>query len=357
MPSISVHSQNGYSFDAGDVPPSSRAPGPAPVRVERPGGFPPGAPDTAVTRQLPGSPPPVRSTSYAGPQSNQLPPGTHVERPAGMPPGAPETTSTLLRSEEDLLQYRVSPNALRGLQPDRNGIYTRTNADRSRTYFAQVDGDTYRVGGFDRQNLTWHVLDPRSGKEVVPLVRKAGKWVMSSPKQYEPTLRGRILRALDGGIQNVRQALSQVRGTWSNATTATMNKLFGRGASSDAGKARIEYGLRRTLNEMEESKRTGARNLRVNGPGSPWEPSAFAYPDGTVYFKQYTLNNWRPADLNELMVHESTHTGARTTDNWYLNRNNDRLPNWGGRIAPLTFQNAVNNADTLARASSVLANN
>jgi hypothetical protein len=357
MSSISVNSQHRYSPETGDFSTSAQASASAPAWVERPAGFPPGAPNTAVTRQQPNIPPSLRNTPATGPQFSSLPPGVHVERPSAIPPGAPDTIATLLRSEEDLLQYRVSPSNLRGLQPDRNGIYARTNADRSKTYFANVDGDTYRIGGFDRQNLTWRVLDPRSGKEVVQLERKGGKWVAALPKQYESTHRGRILRALDAGIQNVRQALSQIHGSWSRATTTAMNKLFGRGVASEASKTRIERGLRQTLNEMEASRRTGARNLRVDGPGGPWQPSAFAYPDGTVYFTQFTLNNWRPADLNELMVHESTHTGARTTDNWYLNRNNDRLPNWGGGIAPLTFQNAVNNADTMARASSVLANN
>lgn len=346
MSPISVNSQNRYSPDTDDFSAPSQASGLSPVRVERPGGFPPGAPQTAVTRQ------------QSRIQPNPLAPSTvHVERPSNTPPGAPDTSATLLRSE-DLLQYRVSPNTLRGLQPDRNGIYTRTNADRNRSYFAKLDGDTYQVGGFDRQSLSWKVLDPRSGKEVAQMERKNGKWVAGiSPAQYPPTDRGRILQALDGGIRNVRQALTQIRNTWSRATSSTMNRLFGGGASSEGGKARIEQGLRNTLSQMEESKRTGARNLRVGNEGSPWSPSAVAYPDGTIYFTKYTLRNWRPADLNELMVHENTHTGAGTKDHWYLNRNNDRLPNWGGAIGPFNFQTAVNNADTIARSSGVLANN
>ncbi|HTV84614.1 MAG TPA: hypothetical protein VME63_04370 [Dyella sp.] len=355
MLSISVNSQDRYSSASGDFCAAPCGSGPSPVRVERPAGSPPGAPDTPVSYQGPGIPPQARNASAASPSFNASP--VRAERPAGTPPGAPDTPVTRLRSG-DLHQYRVSPNHLRGLQPDRNGIYTRTLADRSRHYFADVDGDIYRVGGFDRQSLTWQVLDPRSGKEVAPLQRTDGKWTAAAaPASYPRGYRGTILRALDGGIHNVILALTQVRGNWSRATSATMNTLFGRGASSEGGKARIEQGLRNTLNQMQESKRTGARNLQVGGEGGPNSPSAVAFGNGTVQFTKYTLRNWRPADLNELMVHEFTHTGAGTKDHWYLNRNNGRIPNWGGSISPLTFHNAVNNADTLARSSSVLANN
>lgn len=284
----------------------------------------------------------------------------HVERPAGLPPGAPDMRARPYSS--DLSAYRVPPRTLHGLQPDRNGIYTRNNSDGSKSYFTRVYGNVHQIGGFDWQSVTWRMLDPRSGREVATLERKGREWVPKEqaqpPSQPVPQgLRGRILRALDSAIENVRQAKTQIHRAWTRATNWAMQKLFGPDAFTPQGRQRIEAGLNNTLHALEKSKRDGARNLRVGNEGGPNSPSAVAFNDGTIQFSRYTLRNWRDADLNELMVHEHTHTGAGTRDHWYLNRNHDRLPNWGGGLSPFTFGNALNNADTLARSSGVLANN
>ncbi|HUB90398.1 MAG TPA: hypothetical protein VMA74_11800 [Dyella sp.] len=281
---------------------------------------------------------------------------TRIERPAGFPPGAPETPDMRARSDSsdlsDLFNYRVSPRNLDGLQPDRYGIFTRNNSNRTNSYFTKIDEDVYQLGGFDRQSQTWRVLDPRSGQEVatLELERKDGKWL---PKN----LGKRMLRALDGAIENVRRAKAQIGRAWMQGTNWAMQKLFGGGAFTPQGRQRIEAGLNNTLQALEKSKREGAWNLRVGHEGGPNRPAAVAFNNGTIQFSRYALRNWSDPDLNELMVHEHTHTGAGARDHWYLNRNHDRLPNWGGGLSPFTFNNALNNADTLARSSGVLANN
>ncbi|RDS82123.1 hypothetical protein DWU98_08725 [Dyella monticola] len=136
-----------------------------------------------------------------------------------------------------------------------------------------------------------------------------------------------------------------------------MDKLFNRSNFSDGDKAAIKRGFDGTLRDLEQNKREGARRLIIGYEGGPNSPSAVAFNDGTISFSRYAVNTMRPADLRELTVHEHTHTGAGTADHWYLTRNHDRFPNWGGNLSPFTFQNAVNNADTLARSSSVLESN
>lgn len=286
----------------------------------------------------------------------------HVNRPGWLPPGAPQPryppfgTDDLGRADV-LGRYQVSSNYLSGLQPDGNGIYTRVHRDQSRSHFAKSRGGVYQVGGFDGRTSTWRVLDPRSGREITTLERKNGEWTPIPRPSYPPGFRGRILRALDGAIETTRQAKAQLGRNWSHATSWVMNKLFGPQASTSQGRRSIEAGLNDTLHALEASKRRGAGNLQVGFEGGPGRPSAVAFPDGTILIGQYALRNWRDADLNELMIHEHTHTGAGARDHWYLNRNNDRLPNWGNRLSPFTFGNALNNADTLARAASILNNN
>jgi len=109
---------------------------------------------------------------------------------------------------------------------------------------------------------------------------------------------------------------------------------------------------------MEKTKRQNGRNLSTCQGSWPGGPSAQAWPStGEICFAPHALKSWRDADLNELAVHEHTHTGAYTNDNWYLKKDLGRYPNWSGYTAPFTFNNALNNADTMARATSVLANN
>lgn len=343
-----------------DSPTSSRQPngsGPQVTSIKGPAGFRPEASDTQTVPAAANH----RQPRVAGPGGIAI-----VNRPANMPPGAPDTTPLVTRGEDspnvgNLSNYRVHPDHLRGLQPDRRGIYTRNNANGNKTYFAKVGGNAYQVGGFDRSTASWRVLDPKSGNPVFKLVSEGGKWkpanLAPTSKQYPQGAWGRVFRALDAGIDNVKQAKNELFGNWSSRTNASMRKLFGGGAFQPAGKARIDAGFNHTLRAMEKSKSDGGRNLSITDKFGPYGPSAAAYPNGKIEISSYAVKNWKDADLNELMVHEHTHTGAGTTDHWYLNANHERLPNWGGRVGDFTFHNAVNNADTLARSASVLNNN
>jgi hypothetical protein len=332
--------------------------GPQVVPTMRPAGFRPG---TAGTQTVPGA-----ANNHQFKRAG-LDDGIIVNRPANMPPGAPATTPLVTRAEDspnvgNLPNYRVDPGNLGRLQPDRHGIYTRNNAGGNKTYFAKIGGNVYQVGGFDRSTTSWRVLDPKSGNAVFKLVPEGGKWkpkeLASASRQYPQGAWGRVFRALDAGIDNVKQAKGELRGAWSNRTSASMRKLYGGGAFQQVGKARIEAGFDGTLRAMEKTKREGGRNLSITSRFGPYGPSAAAHADGRIEISSFSLGgNWTADDLNELMVHEHTHTGAGTTDHWYLNAHHDRLPNWRGSVGHFTFNNAVNNADTLARSTSVLINN
>lgn len=299
------------------------------------------------------------STGHAQPDPT-TPQIVHVERPAGTPPGAPETED---RGRDDLprdlTNYQVPRNNLLGLTRDKNGIYTRVHRDGSKSHFLEQDGNVYRVANFDRQTTSWGVLDPWSQREATRVGLKGREWVQidQPASHYPPGFRGRILRALDGAIDNIQKAKNQLGRTWNKTTQWAMNKLFGPQASTPWGRQRIEAQLDGTLKALQKSKREGASNLQIGSPGGPNSPSAVAFDNGTVQFSQYTLRTWRDADLNELMVHEHTHIGVGTRDNWYLDRNINRFNNFGGWQSPFTFGNALDNADTVARSASFLANN
>ncbi|GGA51664.1 hypothetical protein [Dyella nitratireducens] len=284
----------------------------------------------------------------------------HIERPAGFPPGAPESEDRA-RSDRprDLTNYQTSRNNLLGLTPDKNGIYTRVRRDGSKSYFLEKDRNVYQVANFDPRTTSWGVLDPWSQREITRVGLRNGEWVQTEQpdSQYPPGFRGRIRRALDDAIDITQRAKNQVWGTWNRITQWAMNTLYGPEASTPRGRRRIGAQLDSTLNALQRSKSRDASNLQVGGPGGPDKPSAVAFNNGTIQFSQYTLRTWRDADLNELMVHEHTHTGAGTRDGWYLDRNLNRLNNWGGWQLPFSFNNALNTADTVARGTSFLANN
>lgn len=314
----------------------------------------------SVDYRRPSQPPTVAKAADRSQPDPATPYVVYVNRPAGLPPGAPEPEDGGRDDlPRDLTNYQTSRNNLLGLIPDKNGIHTRTHRNGSKSYFLEKDRNVYQVANFDQRTLSWGVLDPRSQSEVARLGLRNGQWVqMGRPDSVYPSgFRGRILRALDGAIDNFQKAKNQLRRGWNRTTQWAMNKLYGPLASTPQGRQRIDAQLDLTLKALQKSKEQGAPNLQVGGPGGPNRPSAVAFSNGTIQISQYTLRTWRDADLSELVAHEHSHTGAGTRDNWYLDRNLNRLNNFGGWQSPFTFNHALNNADTVARSASFLANN
>ncbi|GGA34746.1 hypothetical protein [Dyella nitratireducens] len=108
--------------------------------------------------------------------------------------------------KQDLSKYRMDPDELKDpetgkkLQPDENGLYTRRHRDRSEAYFITTrDGDIYQVG-FDPRTMTWHVLDPRTGRPVRTLGRH-GKTGSGGELTDMPVSPGKGRTSGGGGFQ------------------------------------------------------------------------------------------------------------------------------------------------------------
>ncbi|HTV87288.1 MAG TPA: hypothetical protein VME63_17970 [Dyella sp.] len=272
------------------------------------------------------------------------------------------------------------------------------------------------MGGFNKQDPSWKVLDPRSGKEVARLERKDGQWAVAE-SSVEPSVepshkrsvqqpvathggagsgqgqgaqaggaragrgggggggggasgtsrtgappseshsaadRGHMARLVDGAIDWIEGAIAKLHQPWSRALTEEMNKLFGDEALTEEGKARIEQKLEQTLKFLQQSKSSGEGNLHISGENlNPQHPNAPAFTNtvtGDIYFKPDFMRQTSESYLIQTMVHEATHAGAKTVDDWYLYPNEERYPNWDGHQALFNFDTAINTADSLAHA-------
>lgn len=341
----------------------------------------------------------------------------HVNRSEGFPSRAAGTsTCTHEPHRQDLSRYQVDRSRLDGLQPDRNGVYTRVNHDGREEHFIDMGRNVYQVGDFDSHTSTWHVLDPKTGKAVGTLGRPDNvgtKWVWQSdlppevvpgpqgaggtrgaggtqggggaqrgggtqggggiqpgpgagsrrpgisqvPRQVLAKFSDRLMQALDKGIQTVQRALDQIDEKWSDATAQIMSKLFGPEALTPEGRKRIKQQLLATLAALQKSKSERGADIKMedlSGSGA----AAQAHPwDGTISFDPSTVGRESDEQLAETMVHEHMHVGTETDDKWYLNPDESRRPKLDHMIYPFTFENAVDNADTVARAATTLARN
>ncbi|HUA79377.1 MAG TPA: hypothetical protein VL997_03320 [Dyella sp.] len=134
-----------------------------------------------------------------------------------------------------------------------------------------------------------------------------------------------------------------------------MSKLFGPEAATPAGRARIKQELLATLQALLKSKNEGGADIRIENLAQP-KAAAEYRPDGIIAFAPKSAGE-SDQDLAETMVHEHAHAGAHAKDGWYLDRGDNPFQNLQGQLYPFTFDNAVTNADTLARSVTTLANN
>jgi hypothetical protein len=310
--------------------------------------------------------------------------------------------------------YIVGPN---GAPPVKDANpYT----DSANKHFVKIGGDAYRVGGYNGTDNTWRVLGS-GADDKGPLLEQAsaGEWRVAADQQSVgsrlpdvrqppidprppgetagsptgqqrpqgshqstgtvgnrpsrqpraisneqppggasmrdmPALRERVMQAIDTAIGNTRKALSVLGQTWSKATLAAMRALFGDLVDTEEGRNAIKRELGETLQGLEGTKAKGGSNLGFRELGAA----------GAVAYHNSDRIDFSPGSasragryLNELVVHEHAHTSAGSDDGWYLNDNFTRKPNFGGQLKPFVFANAVNNADTLAKSVTVLANN
>lgn len=263
----------------------------------------------------------------------------------------------------NLSNYRTPDSNLLGLQPDRQGIYTRTDSNGNTSYFTRFEGNTYQVGNFQMQEgnrPTWGLMNPRTGDEVLRLENEGGAWrameSVRAPKQYAATPEGRISFANDDGIKKIEHAITRLHEPWDPKTTDAMLRLYGQGILTPEGKSVVEQQLLKTLNALKHSRDTNGADESVAWNGIDGTDAAgVSRPNGRIEFSGWAVHNENARDFTELDIHEHTHKGAGSKDQWYqYSPEEARRSNYGGQQAPFTFGNAVNNADTLTLSVRVL---
>nr|WP_311527670.1 hypothetical protein [uncultured Ralstonia sp.] len=284
--------------------------------------------------------------------------------------GSPAFESPLFQngSAQDrvsLVNYRTPDSNLLGLQPDRQGIYTRTDSNGNTNYFTRIEGNTYQIGNFQMQGgnrPTWGLINPHTGGEILRLGNESGTWrameFMPAPKQYAPTPDGRIAFANDDGINKIEHAIIRLHEPWDRKTTDAMVRLYGQVILTPEGKGAVAQQLQKTLNAIRYSRDANGADESIAWNGIDGTDAAGVHrPNGRIEFSGWAVRNENNREFTELNIHEHTHKGAGSKDQWYqYSPEHARRSNYGGQQAPFTFDNAVNNADTLTLSVRVLNN-
>jgi hypothetical protein len=173
------------------------------------------------------------------------------------------------------------------------------------------------------------------------------------------TPEGRISFANDDGIKRIERAITRLHEPWDPRTTDAMVRLYGQGILAPEGRGAVEQQLIKTLNAIKYSRATRGADESIAWNGIDGTDAAgVSRPDGHIEFSGWAVQNENVRDFTELNIHEHTHKGARSQDLWYQYSPADaRRSNYGGQQAPFTFNNAVNNADTLTLSVRVLSSN
>jgi hypothetical protein len=169
------------------------------------------------------------------------------------------------------------------------------------------------------------------------------------------------MKGVDDAIHNIRTALSRLNGPWDARTQQLMKGLFGQSAATQRARTLIGQELKETLRGLEHTRAMGGKNLSIyrfagdtpDGRGSG--PIAGVKHDHSgIDFSTNYLARSSADTIANLVAHEHSHLSGGTVDNWYVNRDLSRSSNFYGKTAALTLANAVNNADTIAKATDVL---
>lgn len=263
-----------------------------------------------------------------------------------------------------LFNYRTPDSNLLGLQPDQQGIYTRTDSHGNTSHFTRIEGNTYQLGNFQMQEgnrPTWGLMNPRTGGEVLRLENEGGAWRPIEPAHalnnlYATTPEGRISFANDDGIKKIERAIIRLHEPWDPRTSDAMVRLYGPGILTPEGKDAVEQQFIKTLNAIKYSRATNGADESIAWNGiDGTDAIGVSRPNGRIEFSGGAVRDLNARAFTELNIHEHTHKGASAKDQWYQSfPESGRSPNYGNHLAPFTFNNAVNNADTLTLSVRVL---
>lgn len=201
---------------------------------------------------------------------------------------------------------------------------------------------------------------PPSQSSAPPISPRSGpadaEQLSSSPSQG---LWNKLQTAVHVAKSKLQRAISTITHALENGSLAPnvrlyLKNLFGNEVLTREGLLTLLQKFTGTLRDIDQSEAHGNNNLGI-GPLSEERANAEVnLRTGMKRFSPGYVENATVDKLAETVVHEFSHTGAGTVDHWYYDFHGDRSPNFSNDAISFTFDNAVTNADTIAKATTAL---
>jgi hypothetical protein len=183
----------------------------------------------------------------------------------------------------------------------------------------------------------------------------------------DPAIQDRVMAALDKGIETTRAALDRIDHDWDPRTLTRMAQLFGEDVRQDGARGKIKAALTSSLDAMLKTRANGGGDIFIKLSGAT---TYVAYVrrkssgyTGQVVMSRYGLGRVDDARLVKTLIHEHAHLGSDLGDHWYVKVDENgnfyrKAPSRGtGDLPQLRLDDALNNADCIAYAAIVLADN
>lgn len=180
-------------------------------------------------------------------------------------------------------------------------------------------------------------------------------------------IHARVMAALDKSIETTRAAIERVsRGRdWSPRTSTRMAQLCGVDVNQDDARDKIKARLESSLDAMLKTRANEGRDIFIKPYGATdylalVKRRSSGYT-GQIVVSKHGLEQVDDARLIKTLIHEHAHLGGNLNDNWYVKLDGNgnfyrKAPSRGdGTLPPLRLDDALNNADTIAYAAIVLA--
>lgn len=183
-----------------------------------------------------------------------------------------------------------------------------------------------------------------------------------------PAERDKIMKGLDIAIETTRTALEQVDRHWNSQTLAVMKTLLGPDVKSDNVRAAIKSRLEKVISGLENLRANKGKDIFIQEPGKP-DGSAYTLSTpsgytGQIVFSKAALGQVDDTYVQKTLIHETLHLTAHLDDHWYISiegngiiRRTPHSSSTNGSMPPVTSNVALDNADSVAYATLILALN
>lgn len=233
------------------------------------------------------------------------------------------------------------------------------------TIAAHVTSASDDVFSFPRPGRPLHPPGISNDFSLTKQITRAGK--INAMDVY-PAERQKLMSNLDSAIETTRAALEEVNSHWNSNTLAKMTTLFGDGAKSDDVRTSIKSRLENALSGLENARANKGKDIFIEDPGLP---ASVAYASktrsgytGRIVFSKTALGLIDDARIQKTLIHETLHIASNLSDHWYVKIDENgnffrKAPSSSadGSMPPLTSDNALDNADSVAYAAIVLGGN